>query len=68
MGYFFIVGANAPTEIDSSISRAVNDSNKISIVKNIFSNRRIETAVTAEKNSFKRNITGVWPNYGFFKH
>ena len=59
---------NAPTEIDSSISRAVKDSNKISMVKNIFTNGRTETAVTAEKNSFKRNTTDVWANYGFFKH
>ena len=59
---------NAPTEIVSSISRAVKDSNKISIVKNTFSNGRTETAVTAEKNSFKRNTTDVWANYGYFKH
>ena len=56
---------NAPTEIDSSISRAVKNSNKISMVKNIFSNGRTETAVTAEKNSSKQNTTDVWANYGF---
>ena len=44
---------NAPTEINSSISRAVKDSNKISLVKNIFSNGRIETAVTVEKTVSK---------------
>ena len=59
---------NEPTEIDSSISKAVKDSNKISMVKNVFGDGRIETTVTSEKNSFKRNTTDVWPNYGFFKH
>ena len=42
LGYFFIVGVNSPTEIDSSISRAVKDANKISRVKNIFADGRIE--------------------------
>ena len=55
----------ASTEIDSSISRAVKDSNKISMVINIFGDGRIETV---EKSSFKRNTTDVWWNYGFFKH
>ena len=64
-GYFFTVGVNASTEIDSSVSRAVKDSNKISMVINIFSDGRIETA---QKNSFKRNTTDGWWNYGFFKH
>ena len=45
---------NAPTEINSSISRTVKDSNKFFVVKNIFGNGRIETVVTAENNSFKR--------------
>ena len=44
---------NAPTEINSSISRAVKDSNKIPLVKNIFSNGRIETAATVEKTVSK---------------
>ena len=56
---------NASTEIDSSISRAVKDSDKISMVINIFSDGRIETA---QKNGFKRNTTDGWRNYGFFKH
>ena len=55
----------ASTEIDSSISRAVKDSNKIFMVINIFGDGRIETV---EKSSFKRNTTDVWWNYGFFKH
>ena len=66
-GYFFIVGMNTPTQIDSVISQAVRDANKISMTKNIFEDGRIETAVTAEKNGFKRNTTDVWPKYGFFK-
>ena len=59
---------NAPTEINSSISRTVKDSNKVFVVENIFGNGRIETVVTAENNSFKRNTTAVWQNNGFLKH
>ena len=59
---------NAPTEINSSISRNVKDSNKFFAVKNIFGNGRIETVVTVENNSFKRNTTDVWQNNGFLKH
>ena len=66
-GYFFIVDMNTPTQIDSVISQAVRDANKISMTKNIFEDGRIETAVTAEKCGFKRNTTDVWSNYGFFK-
>ena len=66
-GYFFIVDMNTPTQIDSVISQAVRDANKISMTKNIFEDGRIETAVTAEKSGFKRNTTDVWSNYGFFK-
>ena len=66
-GYFFMVGMNAPTQIDGGISQAVRDANKISMIKNIFEDGRVETAVTAEKSGFKRNATDVWPNYGFLK-
>ena len=67
-GYFFIVGKNAPTQIDSGISQAVRDANKIFMTKNIFEDGIIETAaVTAERCGFKRNTTDFWPNYGFFK-
>ena len=45
LGYFFIVGVNAPTEIDSSISRAVKDSNKISKVKNIIKKSTMEISL-----------------------
>ena len=37
------------------------------MTKTIFSDNRVETAITAEKNSFKRNTVDVWPNYGYFK-
>ena len=63
-GYFFIVGMNAPRQIDSGISQAVRDANKISMTENIFEDGRIETAVTAEKNGFKRNATDALSNYG----
>ena len=51
------------TEIDSGISQAIRDSNKISMTKNICSDG-VETAITAEKTSFKRNTIDVWPDYG----
>lgn len=35
--------------------------------KTIFSDNRIETTLTAEKTSFKRNTIDVWPDYGYFK-
>ena len=55
---------NAPTQIDSGISQAVRDANKISMTENIFEDGRIEAAVTAEKNGFKRNATDALSNYG----
>ena len=48
-------------EIDSGISQAIRDSTKISMSKNIFSDSRIETTITAEEISFKRNTVDVWP-------
>ena len=51
------------TEIDSGISQAIRDSNKIFMAKNIFSDG-VKTAITAEKTSFKRNTIDVWPDYG----
>ena len=35
--------------------------------KNIFSDNRVETTVTAEKSSFKRNSVDVRPSYGYFQ-
>lgn len=64
----FLVDERALTKIDSGISQAVRDANKISMTMNIFGDSRIEAAVTAKKHSFKRNTTGVWPDYSFFKH
>ena len=57
----------APTQIENGISQAIKDTNKISMSKNIFGDNRIETFVTAEKTSFKRNTVDIWPNYGYFK-
>ena len=56
------------TQIDSGISQSIKDSNKMSMSKNTFSDNRVETTITAEKTSFKRNTVDVWPNYGYFKH
>ena len=55
------------TEIDSGISQATRDSNKISTTKNIFSGNCVETAITAEKTSFKRNNIDIWRDYCYFK-
>ena len=38
------------------------------MTKNIFSGNRVETTITAEKTSFKRDTVDVWPDYGYFKH
>ena len=47
-------------QIVSGISQAVKGADKISMVKNILGNDRIEIALTAEKaTTFKRNITDV---------
>ena len=51
--------------MDIGVSQAVRDSSKISMTKNLFKGR-VETTLTAEKASFKRNRTDVWKNYGCF--
>ena len=55
------------TQIDSGISQAIRDSNKIYMSKNIFSDNKVDTTITAEKTSFKRNTVEIWPDYGYFK-
>ena len=68
--YFLIFcmgNANLPIQIDSGISQALRDASKITMVKNIFSNNRIESTLTAEKSSFKRNTAEVWKEFGHFK-
>lgn len=57
---------SAFTQIDNGISQAIKNSNKISMTKNFLGGDRVETTVTAEKSSFKRNIENVWPHYGYF--
>ena len=37
------------------------------MTKNIFSDNRVETAITAERISFQRNAVDVWPDNGYFK-
>ena len=54
-------------EIGNGISQAIRDLNKLSMNKNIFSDNRVETAMTAEKISFKKNTVDVWPDYDYFK-
>lgn len=53
--------------MDSGISQAVREANKISMTKNILGDNRIETTVMEEKTSFKRNTTNIWKEYGYFK-
>ena len=64
---FLVSGWNVSksTEIDIGISQAVRDSSKISMTKNIFEGR-VETTLTTEKASFKRNTTDAWKNYSYF--
>ena len=66
--FWVLVSENqdAPTQIDNGISQTIRNCNKISMTKNLFSNVRIETTVTAEYTSFKRNTVNAWPNYGYF--
>ena len=49
------------------ISQAIRNANKISMSKYIFGGNRVETTVTAEKISFKRNAVDVWLSYGYFQ-
>ena len=66
--WVFSLGNEAKsTEIDSSISQAIRNSDKISITKNIFEGT-VESTLPVEKfSSFKRNTIDVWKNYGYFK-
>ena len=68
LGFLSFVKNQVASKIDSGISQAVRDANKISMTKNIFKDGRIETAVTAEKNSFRRNTIDISPDCGCFKH
>ena len=63
----FSENRQASTQIDSGISQAIKDANKISMSKNIFGDNRVETTVTAKKTSFTRNTVDVWPNSSYFK-
>ena len=58
-GFLSLVNDQVATKINNGIFQVVRDANKISMTKNIFGDGRIETAVTAEKNSFKRNTIDV---------
>ena len=64
-GTFFPGNEAKPTEIDTGISQAIRDSSKISMTKNIFEGR-VETTLTAEKTSFKKNTIDVWKSSGYF--
>ena len=63
----FLENLQASTQIDSGISEAIRNANKISMSKNIFGGNRVETTVTAGKISFKRNAVDVWLSYGYFQ-
>ena len=65
--YLFLAQSTPSTEIDSGISQGVRNSNKISMSKNIFSDNKIETTITAEKTSLKRNVVDVWTDFGYSK-
>lgn len=64
---FLAMQRTSSTEIGSGISQTIRDSNKISMTKNIFSDNRVVTEITAERTSFKRDTIDIWPEYGYFK-
>ena len=47
-------------QIDSGISQAVRDANRISMTKNFFGDGMVETTLVAEKSSFKPNTRGEY--------
>ena len=55
------------TVIDSGISQTIRNSNKISMSKSIFPDNMVDTTITAEKTSFKRNTVDVWHDYGYLR-
>ena len=56
------------TEIGSGISQAIRESNKISMTKNIFSDNRVATEITAERTSFKRDTAEQPCEFGIEKY
>ena len=67
LALFLAMQHTQSSEIDSGISQTIRDSNKISMTKTIFSDNRVDTAITADKTSFKSNTVDVWPDYGYFQ-
>lgn len=55
------------TVTDSGISQTIRNSNEISISKSIFPDNMVDTTITAEKTSFKRNTVDVWPDHVYLR-
>ena len=66
----FIESSNGSAAIDSSISTAIQNSNKISLTKNIaLPEKNIKTTIVATKTEDigKKNSSVMWPEYKYFK-
>ena len=56
--------------IGSSVSQAIKNSGKISMMKNlVFPDKTVETTLTATKfeNGNGKNTTNIWPKHVYFK-
>ena len=62
---FFLGNEAKSAEVDNGILQAIRNSDRICMAKNIYDGR-VETTITAEKNSNKTNMTNIWKNYGYF--
>ena len=66
----FVGSANGSAAIDSSISTAIQNSNKISLIKIIsLPEQNVKTTIVATKTEGigKKNSSVMWAEYGYFK-
>ena len=67
--FFFFLGSGF-TQIDSSVSQAIQNFGKIMMTKNlVFSDKTVEATLVATKfeNGNGKNTTNIWPEHGYFK-
>ena len=64
----FFLGSGS-TQIDGSVSQAIQNSCKISTTRNLVFDKRVETTLVATKfeNGNGKNTTNIWPEHGYFK-
>ena len=66
----FVGSANGSAAIDSSISTAIQNSNKISLIKIIsLPKQNVKTTIVATKTEGigKKNSSVMWAEHGYFK-